>query len=120
MRQDGTMQPPRNFSLHGAVDLGARQTAAQRRQPAPGGQANGAQAGPAGANVIDVTDETFNTDVVARSRDVPVILDLWADWCGPCKQLSPVVEKLAEEADGAWVLAKGDVDANPQLSATVP
>jgi putative thioredoxin len=113
------MQPPRNFSLHGAVDLGARQTAAQRRQPAPGGQANGAQAGPAGANVVDVTDETFNTDVVARSRDVPVILDLWADWCGPCKQLSPVLEKLAEEAAGAWILARVDVDANPQLSAAL-
>ena len=73
---------------------------------------------PAG-NVIDVTDETFNTEVVARSRTVPVIVDLWAEWCGPCKQLSPVLEKLAGEADGAWILAKVDVDANPQLSAAL-
>jgi putative thioredoxin len=112
------MQQARDFSLHGAVDLGARQAAAQRRQQAPESSADGEQDGSA-ANVIDVTDETFNTEVAARSRSVPVILDLWAEWCGPCKQLSPVLEKLAAEADGAWVLAKVDVDANPQLSAAL-
>jgi len=111
---------PRDFSLYGAVDLGARQAAAQRRQQAaqspsqPGGPA------PAGGGlVIDVTEETFNTDVVDRSRTTPVIMDLWAEWCGPCKQLSPVLEKLAAEADGQWILAKVDVDANPQLSAAL-
>jgi putative thioredoxin len=112
------MQQSRDFSLHGAVDLGARQAAAQRKQQAANAAASG-EPGAGSANVIDVTDQTFNTDVVDRSRSVPVILDLWADWCGPCKQLSPVLEKLADEADGAWVLAKVDVDANPQLSAAL-
>jgi putative thioredoxin len=114
------MKQPRDFTLSGAIDLSARQAAAQRRQraaeqaSAPGGEP-GAQSG----LIIDVTDETFNTEVVARSRSVPVVLDLWADWCGPCKQLGPILEKLAVEADGGFVLARVDVDANPQLSAAL-
>ncbi len=116
------MSQPPNFSLRGAVDLGARQTAAKRRQQAPSAAQPGAAdgAGPPGDGfVIDVTDETFNTEVVARSAAVPVVMDLWAEWCEPCKQLSPILEQLAGEAAGAWVLAKVDVDANPQLSAAL-
>jgi putative thioredoxin len=117
MRQDGVMQQPRDFSLYGAVDLGARQAAAQRSQQAAARA--GGSGSPQGGHVFDVTDATFNTEVVERSRTVPVIMDLWAEWCGPCKQLGPILEKLAAEANGAWVLAKVDVDANPRLSAAL-
>ena len=106
---------PRDFSLYGAVDLGARQAAAQRRQQT----ASSGESAASGGAVIEVTEQTFNADVVDRSQTTPVIIDLWAEWCEPCKQLSPVLEKLAAEADGQWILAKVDVDANPQLSAAL-
>jgi putative thioredoxin len=109
------MQQPRNFSLYGAVDLGARQAAAQRQQTAHPDQ----QGASPDSYAFDVTDATFETEVLERSRTVPVVMDLWAEWCGPCKQLSPVLEKLAAEAAGAWLLAKVDVDANPQLSTAL-
>jgi putative thioredoxin len=66
--------------------------------------------------VIDVLDASFQADVMEQSMTVPVVLDLWASWCGPCKTLSPILERLADEYAGRWVLAKVDVDANPAIA----
>lgn len=110
---------PSDFSMHGAIDLGARKQAldrAAKQQSAQARPSAGGAPGGGGATVIDVTEENFNTEVVERSRTVPVIVDLWAEWCEPCKQLSPVLEKLAAEANGQWILAKIDVDANQRLA----
>ena len=67
--------------------------------------------------MVDVTDATFETEVLARSAQVPVVVDLWATWCGPCTTLGPILEKVVDETDGAVVLVKVDVDANPEISA---
>ena len=64
---------------------------------------------------IDVTDETFEAEVLDKSNEVPVVVDLWAEWCGPCKTLGPILEKVIDATDGKVVLAKIDVDANPAL-----
>ena len=113
--------PGPQFGAYGAVDLAAlaaQRAAQERAEAAMAEAARAAAAGevPPAAPVTVVTEETFQADVVDRSFSVPVVIDFWATWCGPCKQLSPLLEKLAIEAAGAWVLATVDTDANPRLS----
>jgi len=122
-----TNVPPTPSGLRGAVDLSSLVDRAQRppQPPAPaGGPAGGPVAGGPGSEtgaelsvpslVLDVTDQTFQ-DVLQLSTVVPVIVDIWAEWCGPCKQLSPILEQLTAEYDGRVLLAKVDADTNPQL-----
>jgi len=65
---------------------------------------------------VDVTDATFGTEVMERSKSVPVVVDLWAEWCGPCRTLGPILEKVIGETGGKVVLAKVDVDSNPNIA----
>ncbi|AEA23957.1 Thioredoxin domain-containing protein [Pseudonocardia dioxanivorans CB1190] len=108
-------------AMAGAVDLSvlkARSEAAARAQASAASTGADTQggAGGGGAWVVDVTEQTFQTEVLDRSTQVPVVVDLWASWCQPCKQLSPVLERLAAKGKGAWILAKVDVDANPRIA----
>ena len=112
---------PTDINIAGAVDLsGLRPPATPAGSgPAPRGAAPRGPASPpaaGGPHVFDVDEAGFEEQVVRRSMSVPVLIDFWAEWCGPCKQLSPVLERLAESDGGSWVLAKVDVDANQTLS----
>ena len=66
---------------------------------------------------VDVTDATFESEVLERSDTLPVVIDLWAPWCGPCRTLGPIIERVVESTGGRVALAKVDVDQNPRIQA---
>ena len=96
---------PTDLNIAGAIDLSTLAKPAAPAAPASTSE-----------HVFVATEQDFQETVLRRSLQVPVLIDFWADWCGPCKQLTPVLEKLAEEGAGSWLLAKVDVDANQALS----
>nr|WP_179536246.1 tetratricopeptide repeat protein [Actinopolyspora biskrensis] len=102
--------------MAGAVDLSALKNRAESSAETQRSTGSGAGSEGGDSAIVEVTESNFQAEVVDRSMQVPVVVDLWASWCQPCKQLSPVLEKLAREGGGTWVLATIDVDANQRIA----
>ncbi len=112
-----TPNPAARMPLRGAVDLAAVAAAREAQQKAEERMAAAAAGGaPAVASLVVDVDEAGFQSIVDLSFTVPVVIDLWAEWCQPCKTLSPILERLVADDDGRWLLAKVDVDANPRIA----
>ncbi len=113
---------PRNMSMSGVVDLAAVKAAQEAKAKAEQARAEAARHGGPGAVspadlVIDVDEAAFEADVLQRSTEAPVVIDFWAEWCGPCKMIAPILDEVSSTYEGKLQIAKMNVDENRDIPA---